>query len=34
VVGAGFLMARQERTRQRDIQIAKAGDGSVTGARA
>jgi putrescine transport system permease protein len=34
VVAAGILMARQERSRQRDIQIAKAGDGSVTGARA
>jgi putrescine transport system permease protein len=34
VIAAGVLMARQERSRQRDIQIAKAGDGSVTGARA
>ena len=33
VVGAGILMARQERTRQRDIQMAKAGDGSVPKSR-
>ncbi len=32
VIFAGILMARQERARQRDIQMAKAGDGSVTGA--
>lgn len=31
VIVAGILMARQERARQRDIQLAKAGDGSVTG---
>jgi putrescine transport system permease protein len=34
VIIAGILMARQERARQRDIQMAKAGDGSVTGAPA
>ncbi len=34
VIIAGILMARQERARQRDIQLAKAGDGSVTGAAA
>jgi putrescine transport system permease protein len=32
VILAGILMARQERARQRDIQMAKAGDGSVAGA--
>jgi putrescine transport system permease protein len=34
VIIAGILMARQERARQRDMQLAKAGDGSVTGAPA
>lgn len=30
VIGAGVLMARQERTRQRDVQMAQAGAGTVT----
>jgi putrescine transport system permease protein len=34
VIIAGILLARQERARQREMQLAKAGDGSITGAPA